>query len=606
MSMLKRIYRNFNKIYMNMTLKNKLIIFFMTIISFISLILGGYSYLVSSKSLKEQMTSVNVKDIKQISSNIDFLQKDVIDLSTFICLNPLVQSYVKTEEVSNDNQNFTKYGLEPLNILLASKDYISFMAIYGDLGANYYLSKDGSTGLKSYNKFKEDDIYTLAHKMKGQPVWFKIKSGNTPFISDNKSDKIAMVRTIIDTNTLKECGLMVICINSSTIENMYSQELKVSSNSVLILDSNNNLIALNDPYNVIDNQASLNSIIPYIKSSSGYNTVKLKGSNYIATFDNITNSNWRIISLTPEKEIFKNLHSIMELTFGVILGCFIISFLLSIFLSTRLTLPLKELLASMRLVKKGNFKEKVSFKYKDEFGMLVLEYNDMIDNIQTLINSVYKLQLKEKEAELKALQAQINPHFLYNTLDMIFWKAEKSKQTEISDMVYALSKLFRITLSNGREFISVKEEADFIENYLLLQGKRYRDKLKYKINISDKILNYSIPKLIIQPFVENSIIHGTEEDNDRSLIIISGELVEDFIVFQIIDNGKGMDNKTINNLLSLEKIDELNTINGYAIRNVNQRLSLYYGDNYTLIITSELNLGTTVTISIPLNNSLNK
>ncbi|MDD7795804.1 sensor histidine kinase [Clostridium sp. 'White wine YQ'] len=606
MSMLKRICRNFNKIYINMTLKNKLIIFFMTIISFISLILGGYSYLVSSKSLKEQMTSVNVKDIKQIGSNIDFLQKDVIDLSTFICLNPLVQSYVKTEEVSNDNQNFTKYGLEPLNILLASKDYISFMAIYGDLGANYYLSKDGSTGLKPYDKFKEDDIYNLAHKMKGQPVWFKLKSGDTPFISDNKNNKIAMVRTIIDTNTLKECGLMVICINSSTIENMYAQELKVSSNSVLILDSNNNLIALNDPYNVMDSPESLNSIIPYIKSASGYNTVKLKGSNYIATFDNITNSNWKIISLTPEKEIFKNLHSIMELTFGVILGCFIISFLLSIFLSTRLTLPLKELLASMRLVKKGNFKEKVTFKYKDEFGMLVLEYNDMIDNIQTLINSVYKLQLKEKEAELKALQAQINPHFLYNTLDMIFWKAEKSKQTEISDMVYALSKLFRITLSNGREFISVKEEADFIENYLLLQGKRYRDKLKYKINFSDKILNYSIPKLIIQPFVENSIIHGTEEDNDRSLIIISGELVEDFIVFQIIDNGKGMDNKTINNLLSLERIDELSTKNGYAIRNVNQRLSLYYGDNYTLIITSELNLGTTVTISIPLNKSINK
>ena len=606
MSILKRIYRKFNLVYMNMTLKNKLIIFFTTIISFISLILGGYSYLVSSKSLKEQMTSVNVKDIKQISSNIDFLQKDVIDLSTFICLNPLVQSYVKTEEVSNDNQNFTKYGLEPLNILLASKDYISFMAIYGDLGANYYLSKDGSTGLKSYDKFKEEDIYTLAHKMKGQPVWFKINSGDTPFMSDNKSNKIAMVRTIIDTNTLKECGLMVICINSSTIENMYSQELKVSSNSVLILDSNNNLIALNDPYNVIDNEKSLNSIIPYIKSSSGYNTVKLKGSNYIATFDNITNSNWKIVSLTPEKEIFKNLHSIMELTFGVILGCFIISFLLSIFLSTRLTLPLKELLASMKLVKKGNFKEKVNFKYKDEFGMLVLEYNDMIDNIQTLINSVYKLQLKEKEAELKALQAQINPHFLYNTLDMIFWKAEKSKQTEISDMVYALSKLFRITLSNGKEFISVKEESEFIENYLLLHGKRYRDTLKYKIHISDKILNYSIPKLIIQPFVENSIIHGTEEDNDRSLIIISGELIEDYIVFQIIDNGKGMDNKTINNLLSLEKIDELSTKNGYAIRNVNQRLSLYYGDNYILIITSELNLGTTVTISIPLNNSFNK
>jgi len=598
------LYHKLNVKYMNLSIKNKILIFFIAIIIFISTILGLYSYMISSKSLKDEVTSINVKDIKQISSSINFLQQDVIDLSTFICLNPLVQSFTNSKDSSIEYQNFTKYGLEPLNILLASKDYISFMSIYGNEGSKYYLSKDGSNGAYSYEKIKESAIYSKIKELKGSPLWINLDDENNVFIADNKSPKIAMVRSIIDTNTLEESGLMLICINTSFIQNLYSTDFNTKNSGIFLLDNYNKIITQSDAENILHNGENIQSIIPYIHDKKSYNTIWINGEKYLTTFSKVSKSDWTIVSMTRESTLFHNLRSIMFITLAVIISCFVMSFLISIFLSSKVTQPINQLLSSMKKAKEGNFREKVNFKYTDELGMLVYEYNDMIDNIKTLIDKVYTLQLKEKEAELKALQAQINPHFLYNTLDMIFWKAEKSNQQEISDMIYALSHLFRITLSKGNEFIPVKSEKDFIEHYLLLQSKRYRDKLIYDIDISDEISNYLIPKLIIQPFVENSIIHGTEADNDLSIIKITGCLSNNYLDFTIEDNGKGIDEDTMNSLLHSSINQERKNTNfqkGYAIGNVNQRLSLYYSDDYKLNIISRINEGTKVELSIPIS-----
>ncbi|WP_326511792.1 sensor histidine kinase [Clostridium intestinale] len=598
------LYHKLNVKYMNLSIKNKILIFFIAIIIFISTILGLYSYMISSKSLKDEVTSINVKDIKQISSSINFLQQDVIDLSTFICLNPLVQSFTNSKDSSIEYQNFTKYGLEPLNILLASKDYISFMSIYGNEGSKYYLSKDGSNGAYSYEKIKESAIYSKIKELKGSPLWINLDDENNVFIADNKNPKIAMVRSIIDTNTLEESGLMLICINTSFIQNLYSTDFNTKNSGIFLLDNYNKIITQSDAENILHNGENIQSILPYIHDKKSYNTIWINGEKYLTTFSKVSKSDWTIVSMTRESTLFHNLRSIMFITLAVIISCFVMSFLISIFLSSKVTQPINQLLSSMKKAKEGNFREKVNFKYTDELGMLVYEYNDMIDNIKTLIDKVYTLQLKEKEAELKALQAQINPHFLYNTLDMIFWKAEKSNQQEISDMIYALSHLFRITLSKGNEFIPVKSEKDFIEHYLLLQSKRYRDKLIYDIDISDEISNYLIPKLIIQPFVENSIIHGTEADNDLSIIKITGCLSNSYLDFTIEDNGKGIDEDTMNSLLHSSINQERKNTNfqkGYAIGNVNQRLSLYYSDDYKLNIISRINEGTKVELSIPIS-----
>lgn len=598
--MIKIFYDKMYSFYMNLSIRYKILIFFFTIIIFISLSLGIYSYSASYHTIQEEVASVNLRDIKQSSGSINFLQKDVKDLSTFVCLNPLVQAFVKSEEPSNNLYNYNSVSLEPLNSLLASKDYISFIVIYGNNGSTYYLSSDRSTGVNSYKDIKMTDIYKKAHELKGAPMWLNLRDENQIFISDNKQPKIAMVRTITNTNTFEEAGLMVICINHSTVERIYSGNQKTTEGSTIMLDDKNNIVSFAASDKELLKKPDFSPLLPYINSTTGYDVVTFNKVKFLITASTIEQSGWKMVSMLPMSALLKNLNSILTITIIVIIACLIISLIMALLISKALTSPIKKLLTSMQKVKSGNFKEKVSFKYKDEIGMLGAEYNDMIDNINTLIDKVYKLQIKEKEAELKALQAQINPHFLYNTLYTIFWKAERSNQKDISDMVYDLSRLFRISLNRGNEFIFLRSEKEFIEHYLLLQSKRFKHRLSYEIDIEDCILDYTIPKLIIQPFVENSIIHATEGDNDKSLIKISGRLCLDKLVFTVEDNGCGMSEETINLLLSNKFSEDKKFQGSYAIRNVNQRLALYYNNNYALNISSNLGKGTKVEIEIPL------
>lgn len=584
--------------YMNLGFKYKAFLIFNSIIILVSIILGTYSYVTSSKMIQDNVTSTNLRDIEQITNSMDFLQKDIYDLSTFICINPTVQAFLRAK--NNTQSQLVNNNLESFNMLLASKDYISFIVIYNKNGDAYYISSDRSTGIKSYQSVKESKLYERVHALKGAPVWVDLNDENQIFIVDNKAPKIAMVRALLDNNTFEASGLLAICVNHSVLKGIYGSNSKLSGNT-MILDRDNGLITSNQPIDtgITDNDTPI--IMSHLKNAKGSATFRVNGRKLLMVHNTIEQSGWKVVSVTPVNLLLKDLNSILGLTVVVSLACLAIAFMFSAYISSVLTSPIKRLLNSMEKVKNGSFKEKVDFKYNDEIGMLGAQYNDMIDNINNLIGKVYKLQIKEREAELKALQAQINPHFLYNTLDTIFWKAEKSKQKDISDMVYALSRLFRTTLNKGSEFILVREEKEFIEHYLLLQSSRFRERLTYEIDFDPLIQDYSIPKLIFQPFVENSIIHGMEAYDRTCHIKISGTFANDRMAFVIEDNGAGISQDAIVKLLDRTRGDEkLSTVKqGYAISNVDQRLALYYDSDYQINITGSPGIGTKVEIIIP-------
>ncbi len=584
--------------YMNLGFKYKALVIFNSIIILVSIILGTYSYITSSKMIQDNVTSTNLRDIEQITNSMDFLQKDIYDLSTFICINPTVQSFLRAK--NNMQSKLVNNNLESFNNLLASKDYISFIVIYNKNGDEYYISSDRSTGIKSYASVKQSKLYEKVHALKGAPVWVDLNAENQVFIVDNKAPKIAMVRALLDNNTFDPSGLLVICVNHDVLKSIYGSNSKISGNT-LILDQGNRVITSSQPLDISSTENETPSILSHLKNARGSTIFRVNGKKLLMVHNTMKQSSWKVVSITPINLLLKDLNSILGLTVVVSLVCLAIAFMFSAYTSSVLTSPINQLLSSMEKVKNGNFKEKVDFKYNDEIGMLGAQYNDMIDNINNLIGKVYKLQIKEREAELKALQAQINPHFLYNTLDTIFWKAEKSKQKDISEMVYALSRLFRTTLNKGSEFILVKEEKEFIEHYLLLQSSRFREKLTYEIDFDPLIQDYSIPKLIFQPFVENSIIHGMEAYDRTCHIKISGVFANEKMVFVIEDNGAGICQDTINKLLEKTRNDEKGypSKQGYAISNVDQRLALYYDGDYEINITGLPGEGTRVEIIIP-------
>jgi two-component system sensor histidine kinase YesM len=228
----------------------------------------------------------------------------------------------------------------------------------------------------------------------------------------------------------------------------------------------------------------------------------------------------------------------------------------------------------------------------------------MVKDIKELIDSNYVMVLRERQSELDALQAQINPHFLYNTLDSLYWQALNAGSEKLAEDIFSLSQLFRLVLNKGRGMIPVSQEKELIFHYLQIQKMRFEKKLNYSIEMDEEILSYEIPKLILQPFVENAIVHGLECTDRMGMIEIKGYLEEDHIIFQVSDNGVGMTKEQLNELMEEEETKEYSSqrIGRYAIKNVRERLDLKYHGEFKLLIQSEVGRGTTIMIQIPVGN----
>lgn len=596
MSSIRRLKAKFINFYMNSSIRWKILLLNLAIILFMALTLGLFSYQIYSRSIIKEISLVNLRDTRQIKNSLETLQKDINELSTYICLDRTVQNLLTKEVIVSESTAVIK-SLEPLSTLLASKDAISFISVYGLNGLRYYISKDGSTGISEFDIVKKSPYYQRAIELKGRPFWTPLHHEEQIFITNNQAPKVAMFRSILDMNTYQVAGFMMITINLDFLEDNYLKELQTPGSSYIITDENNKVMIFSNSGQSL-NEAVLPRIHSYIEAVEDSRIVKINNQSLLLTYSTIANSRWKVLYLIPTDIILKPVRSVLYITLIVVILCTIISFGLSMFTSSVVTKPLQKLLSSMDRVKKSHFKEKVNFIYNDEIGKLGQQYNEMIDNLNQLVNKVYKLQLREKEAELKALQAQINPHFLYNTLDTIFWMAEKAGEKAISQMIYALSKLFRLTLNRGNEITSVRNEKELLENYILLQKKRFKDKLTYRIEFDESMLELPIPKLILQPFVENAIIHGTEENNEETLILVTGHVSREKMGFIIEDNGSGMDEETLQYLLHPgETVKEGEK--GYAIHNVRERLALYYDEHFELNIESAPWKGTRVKIIIP-------
>lgn len=316
---------------------------------------------------------------------------------------------------------------------------------------------------------------------------------------------------------------------------------------------------------------------------------------------------WSIVGYVPLQEIVEEANSIRQLIIITVVLSFIFAVSLHFFISNRLTHPLHLLKSKMQLAASGYLEAKVIPTGNDEVAQLGNSFNIMLSKIRKLLEQSIKEQEEIKKAELRALQAQINPHFLYNTLDSIVWMAEAGKNNQVIQLVQSLSKLFRISLSKGRDWIIINKEVEHVHSYLVIQQMRYRDILDYEIDIDPRLNPYPILKMILQPIVENALYHGLKNKRRKGLIRLTGRIEnEEDIVLIVEDDGIGMSPE------KLEQMRDYLTNNqppeqtgnevsgGFGLHNVQQRIKLYYGDKYGVNIDSIQNEGTKVSIRIPM------
>ncbi len=291
------------------------------------------------------------------------------------------------------------------------------------------------------------------------------------------------------------------------------------------------------------------------------------------------------------------------LTMIVALGSIIIaSFLMNVLLTDSITKPIRMLCEKTNLVAKGDFTTRTSCDNQDELSLLSDSFNDMAMKLEQQVNSIRQEQENLRNMESKLLQAQINPHFLYNTLDTIIWLIEGSKNKEAIDIVVSLSEFFRIAVSKGRDFITIREEDIHIKSYLQIQQSRYSDILDYEIAIPEELYQYQILKLTLQPLVENSLYHGIKMLRARGKITIYGHRLGEDIYFKVIDNGIGMEEEELNELRKSIELPGSEKSSGFGLANVNKRIKLNYGDMYGLDIQSKKGEGTTITVKIPVRS----
>lgn len=319
-----------------------------------------------------------------------------------------------------------------------------------------------------------------------------------------------------------------------------------------------------------------------------------KNSKYTVMYEDLEQTEWRIWLYKANETIMSDTKPITTMWYAVAV-CAVVAILFGIIsVSKFITRRITYLRDGMKTAESGNFDMRLEAKESDEIGELIEGYNTLIGEVHNLINQVYESKITEKQHEMKALQNQINPHFLYNSLSLINWKALEVGNKDISNITLALSNFYRTSLNKGRNTLTVGEEISNVKSYIDIQLFMHDYGFKVIYDIDERILPYETLNLILQPIVENAIEHGIDvkENGETGLIKVKGWMEEELIYISVEDNGVGMDEEKASTIITRDS-------KGYGIRNVNERIQLYYGEQYHLSVQSKLNEGTRITVCIP-------
>ncbi|EHS57235.1 sensor histidine kinase [Paenibacillus sp. Aloe-11] len=329
-----------------------------------------------------------------------------------------------------------------------------------------------------------------------------------------------------------------------------------------------------------------------------FNYTNAKGENLLVNYSTLSmNEDWVLVSIQSKADLLQPLKQIRWLIILIMLFCIALALILSNLLASALLKPLNKLQRLMAEVEYNDLEVRFNSRYEDEVSAVGYKFNRMLDQIQLLIQEVRTSEQDKRKSEVKALQAQVDPHFLYNTLNAIFWKSESGEKKDVSEMIVSLSLLFRLGLNNGNDITTLQQEIKHVEQYLQLQQKCYENLFTYSIHVeAPSHFSISMLKILLQPLVENSILHGFCDKADLGSIVINVYREGGFLLLQVTDNGCGLDAGQMEKAVNEHGTER----KGYALSNLQSRLSLHYGESASIAFRSIPDIETTVTITIPI------
>ena len=581
--------------FMNKSISDKLIIYFFGVILVVTITITTLGNLLYKNSINFSQNENTNQIIKQINSNIESYVSNTENIINYMSSDPRILKFLNDNKSENNYMedeayksiyNFIKFNPEIAGIMIVNNngDYIS--DVMNKVSRDSLKNEDWYS--KAYNK---PDIIHLFTKPIGRNI--------DNIFSYSADEVFSMSKAVMDQSTGEIKGVILIDIKLDAIKNIIENSKPGTAGFIYIMDSNKEIV-----------YTPVNNIVYRIKDEWIDNInneiiiKKINGESYQLTKIDSAYTQWKTIGVFPESESLRVIKYMKYYSIVAAILALIIAQILVIIFTKSIVNPIQKLKRLMKKAQEGDLTVAFVSKYDDEIGELGDSFNTMVKEIDNLINLVQIEEKNKRKAEMNVLQAQIKPHFMYNTLDTIRWMAEEHNEEDIVEIIEAFTSLLRISLSNGKEIINVRDELRHVESYLTIQKIRYEEKLNYEIEFDESILNYKLIKLILQPLVENAIYHGIKEKRGNGKIIITAKVENNLLCFTVIDNGKGIEEDKLNKINNMLKdgYGKKNEI-GYGIFNVNARIKLIYGDEYGLTYKSIYGEGTTVELRHPIVES---
>jgi len=589
---MKKIYTFFN----NISLKYKLIMLFLIVSLIPIFIISIISANNTATIIKERAIDNEFNNLLEIQKNLSSTMSQVELISIKIYLDNNIQQLFDPDKELNETEKI-KYEFE-IKKRLFSYDYVRYLQ-----GTNSIFLFNNTGGVYSNKDNLGENISSFSDR-----YWFKdaANANIKYFWGDPESAYgnviVPYVRIIPDILTSETIGVEVIALKESLIRASYNNKLTYSKGNYCITNNRNIVVSSSRDTYIGRNIADiLGAKQDAIKKRDGYFESKIDTKTSLILFKQDPYTRWGVYCIMPLDDIAKasentNFTAILLSAISVI-----ICFLISMFLSNRVTRPINKLISLMRQTEQGSMDVRFSSDYDDEIGKLGNSFDRMLKRLKKSMDDTIHMQNEKREAELRVLEFQINPHFLYNTLYSIIWLAKENRNEDVIRISKALSNFFRIGISRGREFILVEEEIDHVKNYLDIQRIRYSDEISFVYDLDMDIMHYYTIKLILQPIVENAIYHGVKSLEDkRGVIKLEGFKKDEKIIFRVYDNGEELDEARmalLNGILSGELSGPEDF--GIGIRNVRDRIKLNFGNSYGLHFEKQKGY-TVVQIELPL------
>ncbi|WP_256762119.1 sensor histidine kinase [Cohnella sp. WQ 127256] len=550
------------------SLQYKILFFILILVLIPLLVVGILSYVKSSEIIRQKVSVSDLNTVSQIGQNLEYMFDFFNDTSLFMMQSSEVRQFLKmkTDEdpiAYNEQKAITEQLLTNLPNM---KSFVQSIQLEG-------LHDNRLNARGKVQPLRPDQISDILAR-KGQPRWHlnDVVLGN-----GTKKKVISYEREIKDINNISlSLGVVQMNMDLDAVRGLLESRLSGDIDGYYLVNEQYSIIAST---NVNHENLMMPDIIRgslALVNQQGYLELTIDHTPYMLTYVEIKPLNWHILHLVPAQELLKENQVIPRIIIITILITFIVCAGMAYLFSRQIIIPIRKLSGLMSQVEDDHFTAHITVSGNDEITQLGLSFNKMLERLRELISEVYTAQLNKKEAELKAFQAQINPHFLYNTLDTIYWMSRMEKAFETSELVQALSKLFRLSLNSGREITTVRDEVEHLRHYVVIQQKRYEEMIDFQISVDEETLDCHTVKLILQPFVENAIVHGIEKKGDSGIIRVEIKQEQDLLVFYISDSGNGVDLEEIQHLL--EHYGDNNK--GFAVKNINDRIQLYFGKQY--------------------------